>query len=161
MSAILSECRKYRYALARGTNVTSPHPESILFIMLNPSKADEIYNDPTIIRCKGFVKRWKSPGLIVGNLYALRSKYPKALWKANDPVGPANDDYLELLIKKVKFIVCAWGTNAKKDRIKTFLRLANKCGVRLYCLGITKDGHPRHPLFVKKDQKLIQWFPNV
>jgi hypothetical protein len=62
--------------------------------MLNPS-TDEQTNDRTSTRCIGFISRWGHGGLVVINLYALRSTNPAGLWPATDPIGSENDRHIE------------------------------------------------------------------
>jgi len=157
MDALISECGKYRYSLERDTGPLWPEKDPIIFIMLNPSTADHIDNDPTITRCIGFANKWFRSALIVGNLYAFRATNPKELWKASDPVGPENDFHLSEMMKRTKDIVCAWGNNAKSKRVYEFLDIAHNAGARLWCLSITKQGQPQHPLFVKADTGLIEF----
>jgi hypothetical protein len=69
-SARLSECGTWRYYLARHW---APKGEALAFVMLNPSTADATVDDPTIRRCIGFARRDGYAGLVVVNLFALRS----------------------------------------------------------------------------------------
>ena len=124
--------------------------------MLNPSTADADTDDPTIRRVRGFGRRWGCDGVGVWNLYGFRSPNPKALWKADDPVGPDNDTWFKRLFQN-EDIVCAWGNNAKKARVKEFVDMAKARDVGMWCLGVTKSGAPRHPLYVRADQPLIKW----
>ena len=159
--ALISLCGRYRYWLSRPAApcLFPSHPtrSTALFIMLNPSTADASKDDQTIIRCRGFAKTWECNGLIVANLYALRSTDPKKLLVADDPVGPDNDDWLEKLIIEHVDVVCAWGVNADQYRVGNFCRMAAFQGARLWCLGTTKSGAPRHPLRIRSDQPLIRW----
>ena len=153
--ALLSPDGRYRYWLtrdwARGPVAT--------FIMLNPSTADASVDDPTIRRCIGFARAWGMGGLKVVNLYALRSTDPKALWTADDPVGPDNDFHLRDAAgwaNRLSWpLVAAWGANAKPDRIAVVRRLDGMN--RLTALGVTKDGQPRHPLYLRADATLQPW----
>lgn len=162
MSAIISECAQYRYKLTReaatetGDFYATYGPA--LFIMLNPSTADAALDDPTIRRCRGFAKTWDCKGIIVANLYALRATNPADLWAHVDPVGPENDMYLSALIREHDMVVCAWGANAKLDRVAQVRKMFNRLS-RPMCLDITKYGAPRHPLYVRGDQPLIEWSP--
>jgi hypothetical protein len=135
----------------------APMKSTALFVMLNPSTADAQLDDPTIRRCRGFSKLWDCNGLAVANLYALRSTNPTALWTHPDPVGPDNDDYLRKFARECGDVVCAWGANAKPDRVARVASILADAGARLWCLGTTKDGAPRHPLYVRADQPLIEW----
>jgi hypothetical protein len=120
------------------------------FIMLNPSTADEHRDDPTIRRCIGFAKAWGYAGLKVGNLFALRATDPRALFAARDPVGdPANRQALLRLIEEATLILCAWGEfSAANDRGREAVALMHGRGRVPHCLGLTKRGAPRHPLYV-------------
>jgi hypothetical protein len=98
-------------------------------------------------------------GLAVANLYALRSTDPAALWTHPDPIGPDNDDYLWNFARECGDVVCAWGSNAKPERAARVASIMLDAGARLWCLGTTKDGSPRHPLYVRATQPLIEWNP--
>lgn len=128
-----------------------------VFVMLNPSTADAAQDDPTIRRCVGYASVWGRTGIIVANLYALRRTDPAELWKHSDPVGPLNDEYLAELVQQYGDIICAWGVNARADRVAAFRDLVEANGGRTFCLGVTKDGHPRHPLYLKRDARPVQW----
>ena len=113
-AAVISKCGAYRYSLTRKWS----DAPLLSFVMLNPSTADAKEDDPTIRRCIGFARREGAGGLIVANLYALRSPSPEALWSARDPIGPENLQTLAGLAAQAvdqSFpIVCAWGAHARK-----------------------------------------------
>lgn len=141
MTAIISACGTYRYRLERSWS-TGP---KVSFIMLNPSTADAEKDDPTIRRCVSFAKSWSYGGLIVGNLFALRSTDPKALYSHNDPIGPDNDAHLRAIAVCTEQIVCAWGAHGKfNDRSLHVARALDR--FNLVALKLTKDGFPSHPL---------------
>lgn len=156
MTAILSACGQYRYMLSRPGDMTATRGAA-LFIMLNPSTADAEQDDPTIRRCRGFARAWGCTGIQVLNLYALRSTDPAALWTHTDPVGPENDEWLTKFALRADEVVCAWGANAQPQRARIVAGMLAANGVRLKCLGTTKAGAPRHPLYVRGDQPLIDW----
>lgn len=155
--AIISRNKIYRYQLWRVWDDTKP---KLLFIMLNPSTADSKYNDPTIIRCMNYAKDWGYGGIFVGNLFAFRHKDPKRLLKATDPIGRKNNKHLSKMRKKSKKIVCAWGHSGivKKLSNKSMEHLLNIKPV-LYCLELSKDGTPKHPLYLKKTLKPQHYLP--
>lgn len=157
MAATVSECGRYRYLLSRRDDDLLLQGEPAVFCMLNPSTADAAVDDPTIRRCRGFARNWQRPGLQVVNLYALRSTDPSALWADPDPVGPDNDQHLAAIARGAGDIVCAWGAEAPPERVRAVERLFAAAGVRLWCLGTTKNGAPRHPLYVRGDAALIPW----
>jgi hypothetical protein len=138
--------RRYRYRLWREWEPSRPR---VLWIMLNPSTADEATLDPTIRRCVGFAKAWGFGGIDVVNLFAWRATDPRLLRAAKDPIGPANDDTIAAALRDAALIVAAWGTSSiVYARARDVRRLAARLRKRLFCLGTTKDGEPRHPLYV-------------
>lgn len=156
-NALITDCGKYRYWLTRDCSSMFPERGNALFVMLNPSTADANTNDATLTRCINFAESWGCASLTVANLYAYRATKPKDLWKAEDPIGPENNIWLSTLATDYMDIVCAWGANAEQARVNEFLELMKDCDCRLWCLGTTKDGSPRHPLYVKASQPLIKW----
>ena len=124
--------------------------------MLNPSTADAELDDPTIRRCRGFAKAWDCAGIVVAYLYALRATDSAALWTHPDPVGPDNDAMLAKLIREHETVVCAWGANAKPERVEIVRKMFHRLSTPV-CLGMTQSGAPRHPLYVRCDQSLVNW----
>lgn len=163
-SARLSECGYYRYTLSRHWGPG----EALMFVMLNPSIADSSIDDPTIRRCMGFARRDGYDGIVVQNLFALRSTDPSVLFAfSHDPVGPENDAYLSMtLAERVRRglpVVAAWGAGFTGRDAPRFARRVSAVqrlvpGVDWRCLGRTKAGAPRHPLYVKGDQPLDRIF---
>lgn len=161
--ARISECGLYRYTLDRkwgGPNNYYP----MVFIMLNPSTADANIDDPTIRRCIGFAQRERQTAIMVVNLFAYRATSPKDMRAAADPVGPSNDNYLDQIFMQCSLrghhVVAAWGAHGshlKRDR--AVWALAHKNALDLQCLGVTKDGHPKHPLYLPNDAALVPWRP--
>jgi len=138
--AKFSDCSKYRYRLSR---VWDKSKSKVLFIMLNPSEADAKKDDPTIKKCISFSKKWGYGGLMVGNLFAYITPYPKELFSVNNPVGKDNESNIEIMAKQCKKIVCAWGNNqgAPPDYFKKFSEI--------YYLKLLNDGiTPGHPLYL-------------
>lgn len=143
--AALSEDGVYRYSLTRrwgpGRHVT--------FVMLNPSTADALVDDPTIRRCIGFARSWDFGALRVVNLYALRSTDPKGLWGHPQPAGgPENDAAILDALRNSGMVVAAWGAHARPHRVAAFRDLAREAGVRVWALKVTKAGAPGHPLYL-------------
>ena len=149
-TAVLSPCGAYRYSLSR---VWNPEAPWMALIMLNPSTADAEVDDPTITRC---MRRARGLGrnLEVANLFALRSTDPRRLERVADPIGPENDAALCLAIHRADTIVAAWG--ARGGLHGRDVHVGGLVGARkLWCLGTTRDGHPRHPLYVAHAQVLV------
>jgi hypothetical protein len=148
-----SEDRRYRYTLMRdfqGLLLTSRRAKYVNFVMLNPSTADESANDPTVARCIRFAKDWGYDGLYVTNLFALRSTDPRALYAAEDPIGPENDHYIEEVAVKASLIIAAWGAHGQRHGRSTSVR--RLLGDYVYCLRMGKK-EPWHPLYLPAASK--------
>jgi len=149
--ATFSDCRKYRYALSRTWNGKK---KTILFIGLNPSTADEKIDDPTIRRCINYAQNWGYGSLLMVNLFAYRATMPSELKNAINPIGNDNDLYIIELSKKADLAVAAWGN---KGTLLNRDKEVKKIIPNLMCLKINKSGQPAHPLYQKKDLKLIKY----
>jgi hypothetical protein len=152
-SAIISDDGRYRYLLTREWTQGAP---KLTFVMLNPSTADAREDDPTIRRCIGFAKREGFGGIRVVNLYAFRATDPKIMLREIDPVGPANDTHITGACLD-RHVIAAWGANAAPHRVKEVLRILDRARARLFSLGVTSSGAPRHPLYVKGDQPFVPY----
>jgi hypothetical protein len=143
-SADFSADGRYRYRLGRRWGRGSV----VRFVMLNPSTAGAEADDPTVRRCVGLARSWGYAAIEVLNLYAFCATRPDDLARAADPVGPDNDSYLRHGVSRwtPKLIIAAWGVHARPERAAEVLGLL--AGRRIHCLGRTRDGHPRHPLYV-------------
>lgn len=150
-NAVISEDGLYRYQLTRRWG---DEPGHVLWIMLNPSTADGAQDDATIRRCIAFSRSWGFDALEVLNLYALRCTRPIHLEHHPDPVGPENLGWFQRRAPRADLAVLAWGAHATPRQVihdpapivQAFLLQA---GVRMVTLGLTKEGHPRHPLYVR------------
>lgn len=158
-AARLSECRRYRYTLSR-TWGAGPR---VCWLMLNPSTADGREDDPTIRRCVDFARKFGASSMLVVNLFALRATDPMELVGADDPVGPGNNDVIaDAVHASNRLVLCAWGapSNARL-RALVAARARAVVGVlkndRLYSLGTTKDGSPRHPLYLPASTMPSRW----
>lgn len=148
--AILSQDRNYRYSLWRRWDKNKPY---VLFIGLNPSTADEKEDDPTIKRCINFASDWGYGAIYMANLFAWRATKRKDMLIQKEPIGIDNDMHLQDLARKAGLIVCAWGADGihqQRDvKVKNLLS-AHK----LMCLEKNKNGTPKHPLYIKANEKL-------
>ena len=149
-----SDDRQYRYTLGR---VVGESDRLVTFILLNPSIADEVVDDPTIRRCISFARTWGYGQLSVVNLFAYRSTNPRLLMTADDPVGPCNDDTILAAVSEADLVVCAWGTNGALHGRGDYVRNLIDGLCRPHVLLFTKHGHPRHPLYIGKNTKPTLW----
>lgn len=146
--ATFSPCRTWRYRLERQWG----RGPKAAFILLNPSTADETKDDPTIRRCIGFAKAWGFGGLVLGNIFALRSTDPRGLYSHADPVGPGNDEALRGIAREAEKVVCGWGTHgALNDRGRFALAVLREAGATPLALKVTAEGFPGHPLYISAD----------
>ena len=146
MSAVFSSCGRYRYSLTRKFFMGKG---TVLFVMLNPSTADAETDDPTIRRCIGFARRWGFQELEVGNLFAWRATDPKELRQAEDPIGPENDRHLMHMSGAADAVIAAWGAHgAYQNRGR---QVEGMLEGTVEHLGLTKQGHPKHPLYLRAD----------
>lgn len=155
--AVLSPCGTYRYTLSRHW-YAGAETRHVLFIMLNPSIADAHTDDRTVRKCQKYARAWGFAGITVVNLFALRSKDPRELVRHPDPVGPVNDEIIEIFActAGVGRIVAAWGKDgALFNRGLIVAALLEQLDVPVYRLGaVTKGGHPWHPLYRPDDCEL-------
>jgi len=148
--AAFNVTRTHRYHLWRRWDAAKP---SVLFVMLNPSTADEATLDPTIRRCLAYAEDWGYGCLHVANLFALRSTYPEALYRHVDPVGDGNDEWLMRLHREAALTVAAWGVHGAHQGRGRLVLDALQSVKPVMCLGVTKDGHPKHPLYLKATEQ--------
>ncbi len=154
-TAVYSDCEHYRYALTRVWDVSAP---KALFVMLNPSTATERQNDPTVERCERRARALRFGSFRVCNIFAWRDTDPKKMRKAADPVGPENDTNILDGCFWADTIVCAWGTHgAFQDRGPEVARLIGRTGRPMHHLGLSKFGHPKHPLYISYETQPMPW----
>jgi hypothetical protein len=150
--AVFDVTRKYRYLLWRTWCLNSP---MICFIMLNPSTADAFKTDPTIARCISFAKRWEFGSIHIVNLFAYRATQPDKLAATRRPVGTLNDEFVAESVRSSAKVMLAWGNHGQlRNRCTDVLDLLGYDS-RLHHLGLTQQGHPRHPLYVRGDVEAI------
>lgn len=165
MSAVISACGQYRYRLERTGTAIADHGTTAV-IMVNPSTADAVDNDPTIRKLIGFAA-WKSWGeLIVGNLFAYRATDVRQLAKVIDPIGPGNDAYLKAMAQEADRVIFAWGPVSKQPkyqraRWRTVDAIFRDAGHEPLSIGEpAKCGHPKHPLMLPYASAILPWsFP--
>jgi hypothetical protein len=152
-AAEVSADGRYRYALHRTWASGRP---SMLWVLANPSSADAATDDPTLRRCVRFAHDHGCGGLAVVNLWAWRATRPADLADVPDPVGPDNDRWITTLGRHADGpVVLGWGVQDAPVRVASVLGLL---GTRpKHCLGLTRDGHPRHPLYVRAGTRLRPW----
>lgn len=157
-SASISPCGHYRYGLTRKW----AEGPMMGFVMLNPSTADADADDPTIRRCIGFARREGCGGIVVVNLFPLRATNPATLWATRYPerFGPDSDRELQRHLRMIDGpLVAAWGAEGDSLGSDAVRMTRHYLGSRMVCLGKTKSGAPRHPLYVHSSAPLVPLSP--
>ena len=153
--AVYSDCERYRYSLTR---IWDNAGDTVMFVMLNPSTATEVQNDPTVERCERRARTLGFGGFRVTNIFAWRDTDPRKMRSAADPVGPGNDAAIYDGACWADKVVAGWGAHgAHLGRGVAVANLLRSTDRPLYHLGLTKDGHPRHPLYIAYSQQPELW----
>lgn len=156
--AYFSPCGRYRYLLTR---TWDPGLSRVCWVMLNPSTADAEKLDPTNRRCLRFAQAWGYGGMVVVNLFALRATNPRALYGSDDPAGPENLHYIQEAAGSAAGVIAAWGVHGtyrgQAGVVAAMLRA--RLSATLYHLGCTKEGQPRHPLYLPARVTPQRWAP--
>ncbi len=153
--AVYSDCEAYRYSL---TVTWASNGPRLVYVMLNPSKATELANDPTIERCERRARQLGYRAFRVVNLFALRETSPAKLKAAAEPEGVGNLDHVKEAAQWADAVLAAWGVHgAHRGMGEAVLPLLRGSGTPVRHLGLTKHGHPRHPLYVAYAQRPLDW----
>lgn len=154
--AIFDETKQYRYSLWR---TWDSRGASLAFVLLNPSQANEVDDDPTIRRCMGFARGWGYQSVEIVNLFAYRATKVSTLRKAKDPVGPENDLYIRQAAERADMLLYAWGNwgclRGRNLEVQSLLQEFNSG-----CLGLTNKGNPKHPLYLPKQTRIVRYEPS-
>lgn len=153
--AVFSRAPQYRYLLWRAWDASRP---LWTFGMLNPSTADQDVLDPTITRCQKRAREGGAGGFVVWNLFAYRATDPRQMKIRTDPVGPENDNAILYAVRDSALNIAAWGVDGgHMGRDMQVRRLLAMTQVPLKALGFTKDGFPRHPLYMPDAIEPMSW----
>lgn len=149
----------HRYLLTHRWTHPADRAPLAVFILLNPSTATAAVDDPTVRRCRGFARREQCGGLAILNLFAARATDPRALTAHPDPVGEYNDWFLSACTRTAPGpVIAGWGMHGHlHHRARTVAARLRQAGVPLLCLGLTKTGQPRHPLYLPRTAALLPW----
>jgi len=159
MPAILSECGQYRYALSRDIDMLGN--QSIAYFGVNPSTADASNDDSTVKKWIQFSGLNKASAFTVANAFAYRSTDVRQLALVDDPIGPANDFHIDIIINEADILIPCWGSRHKlperlRSRLDALSARLLASGKPVYCFGLTSSGDPRHPLMLPYSTELIR-----
>jgi hypothetical protein len=150
---------EYRYRLARtwGTG------QRVMFVMMNPSTADPLFDDPTVAKCRRFAVKWGYGSMYVGNTFAFRATDQSRLAEVDDPIGPDNDEHLLEMATDSARVIFAYGQpkhQRLKDRGIAVVRLLQeRACTQPYMLRLSKNGTPWHPLYLPEIVQPMLWQP--
>ena len=146
----------FRYAFGRWWGDPDLATTAV-WVLLNPATGDtEQRRRPTLERCIWWSRAAGHTGLVVVNLFAFRDTNPRRLRRVRDAVGPVNDDVLSVITAAGAQTIAAWGG---RGRLGGRSRHVGPLLDSPMCLGTTKSGEPRHPLYVARDTPLAPWVP--
>lgn len=144
-----SRCRTYRWTLSRSW---MPAKGLVNFIGLNPSTADEVKLDPTCSREVSFANKWGYGAYLKTNLFGYRATNPKDMKDYASPVGGENNYWIQQAARAANLVVLCWGTHGSHlNRANVVLERVLPKDIDLYCLKLTQEGFPQHPLYLKGD----------
>lgn len=153
--ATYSNCKRYRYCLSREWDAAKKIAH---FIMLNPSTATEYQNDPTVERCERRARTLDYGGFSVTNIFAWRDTDPKKMERAIDPIGPENDSMILKTCLNADINIAAWGIHGShRARDVEVKRIFYEAKLRVFSLGLTKLGYPKHPLYISYEVRPQIW----
>lgn len=148
---IFNSDRTHRFTLWRQWDGSLPY---LAVIGLNPSTADETNDDPTIRRCISFAKTWGLGGYLMLNAFSFRATDPEVMKAQETPNDPSNNGFLIDGCRGAGLVLCGWGVHGTfKDREKELKELLKPFNPQ--CLGFTKGGQPKHPLYIKGTTKPV------
>ena len=146
--ALLSKDKKYRYSLKRIWDNDKP---KVLFIMLNPSLADNYKDDPTIRRLIKFAKLYGYGGFYVGNLFSYITPYPSELLDKDLMFSKKNIHEIKKMTGLTKDVVYGWGNSFEEPEwLKQIISNPK-------CFGKNKNKTPKHPLYLSYNNKLVDY----
>jgi hypothetical protein len=140
----------YRYQLRRTWDQKKPHA---MFIMMNPSTADETWDDRSVAKCGRFARAWGYGGIYIGNTFAYIATDKKCLRVIENPTGRGNDKHLIKMAKLAAKVILAYGQPGHKslqDQGRRVAKLLIDEGVKPYALKLSKNGTPCHPLYLSE-----------
>ncbi|MBY3432658.1 DUF1643 domain-containing protein [Rhizobium laguerreae] len=157
--ATFSDCGRYRPLLWR-TWDDAPLAGHVLWIGMNPSTADGSVDDPTVRRECDFTAAWGYGVYRKCNVMDFRATQPKALLEAG--VVPRSEINLSLIVdqaRSAKIVILAFGALHKKlSHYGTDVVCALEAeNIEAYCLGVTANGSPKHPLYLRKDAERVPY----
>lgn len=164
-SATFDEVEPPRYRFDLQRRVATGGEFRVVFVMLNPSSADETHDDPTLRRCRGFAASWGATELAVVNLFPWIASNPADLGAREARGydirrGLLNEAFVEYHLLRADRVVAAWGGWSRRVACRHILNVVSSAALRssadgVQCLGVNQNGTPKHPLYARRDTELL------
>ncbi len=157
--ATFTPCRRHRYTL---TILIGDGPPGV-FVMLNPSTADADRLDPTLRRVRGFAEAFGWGSITILNAFTFRATDPRSMLAEPEPNAPGADEAIrQMCLMANGRTVVGWGVHGRhRGRDAEVLAILRGIGSPASALGTTKDGHPRHPLYLPKTARPVAFPPTA
>lgn len=151
--AIFDDNKAHRFRLWRKWDSSKP---MVLFIMLNPSTADDVKNDPTVTRLIKFAQNFNYGGFYVGNIYSYITPYPETLYflQNKDFKIEENTNHVIEMANECKDVIFGWGNNIKNfNQPEIIIKMFPEA----FCFELTNTGNPKHPLYLSNKSRLFKY----
>lgn len=156
-TAVFNTGRTHRYLLTRLWDLSRP---PAVFVMLNPSTAGALHDDPTVTRCVSFARREQAGGLAIVNLFTRCATDPTQLKTDSNPIGAYADSFIDHTAATSPLVIAAWGAHGTlHGRGEQVANRLWQRGTGLRCFGTTASGQPLHPLYLRADTPLVPYAP--
>ncbi|MCE7791519.1 DUF1643 domain-containing protein [Salipaludibacillus sp. CUR1] len=156
MKVVMSDCRRYRYLY---TKVWDENKPGATVIMLNPSKADMVKLDKTVLSLTNYFVSSEFGQFKIANMYSFMCTEPKDLKYKNELLEKVNDSFIQRACEGTDFILIGWGSdhNKRKGRKKEVEQLLRNHSHKLKCFIDSQNKSPRHPRDIADDWRLIDY----
>ena len=142
--------RRYAYC-----EIWDPNTSLVMWVMTNPGTGEtEKRRRYTLERCRRWSRSWGHGGLLLGNLTSRRTKVVSHLSRQDFASESTNLLALQTLRSLADDVMVAWGNRARDS---SALAEAMPLLDGAHCLGVTKRGQPRHPLYVRANVQRVLW----
>ncbi|WP_242210808.1 DUF1643 domain-containing protein [Paenibacillus polymyxa] len=155
-TAVMADNKLYRYRLTR---IWEKDKEIVGVVMLNPSRANSLKTDDTIMNLTNYLIDNNYGGVDIVNMYALMATKPSELQNRDQAYEAYNDSHITETAAERDVLVIAWGSDMKKyvRRKREIETLLFPYAHKIKCLEDPEGKSPRHPLLLSKDWKLVPY----
>lgn len=152
--AVLPDNAEYRYKLTRVWDETKP---KATLIMLNPSKADMLKSDKTVMNVTNYLIDNEYGSVDIVNLFSYITTDPKNLIRRDDTFEALNNEYLTSAFSEAETIIVAWARDKYKTRKKAVEAMLKEHKMKVKCFQDTEGRKPRHPRDLGEGWTLVEY----